>query len=138
MSGNEIQWDADRLRRPRRLSGPRRAGGVPTGPGQTAALPHIDADMAAIGELQACVRHLWSGLAAPSREDLGALFEVLSDAVERRETDTREVRGALQQVVLTVGTGATATLSEPARRRLAALTGIALPGPAGGGPGARG
>lgn len=137
MSGNEIHGDADRLRRPRRPGGPVRAGGLPTGPGQTAALPHIDADIAAIGELQARVRHLWSGLAASSREDLGAFFVVLADAVERRETDTREVRGALQQVVLNVGTGVIATLSEPARCRLAALTGIALPGPAEGGPGAR-
>jgi hypothetical protein len=38
------------------------------------------------------------------------------------------VREALQEVVLSIGTGALAALSEPTRQRLAALTGIALPG----------
>jgi hypothetical protein len=38
------------------------------------------------------------------------------------------VREALQEVLLSIGTGALAALSEPTRQRLAALTGIALPG----------
>jgi hypothetical protein len=89
---------------------------------------HIDADIAAIGELRERIEQLWGNLAAPSREDLSARLDLLGTAADHRATDSRSVREALQEVLLTIGTGALATLSEPTRQRLAALTGIALPG----------
>lgn len=97
------------------------------GPGEVSAPPRIDADIAAIEELQAWIRHLWSSLTAPAHAYLGVRLELLSSAVERRATDSRAVREALQQVLLNIGTGALATLSDSSRHRLAALTGIALP-----------
>lgn len=97
------------------------------GPGQVSAPPRIDADIAAIEELRAWIRHLWSGLAAPAHTYLGVRLELLSSAVERRATDSCAVRKALQQVLLNIGTGALATLSDSSRHRLTALTGIALP-----------
>jgi hypothetical protein len=97
------------------------------GRAQTPMASHIDADVQAIRELQECIQHLWGNLTAPSREDLSTRLDLLSTAADHRATDSRPVREALQQVVLSVGTGALATLSEPARQRLAALTGIELP-----------
>lgn len=88
---------------------------------------HIDADVEAIRELQECIQHLWANLSAPSREDLSTRLDLLSTAADQRATDSRLVRQALQEVLLSVGTGALATLSGPTRQRLAALTGIALP-----------
>lgn len=96
------------------------------GRAQMPAAPCIDADIEAIGELQDRIRHLWAGLTEPSRVELGARLELLRAAAERRETDSKPVREALQQVLLNVGTGALATLGEATRQRLAALTGIAL------------
>lgn len=97
------------------------------GRAQTPIASHIDADVEAISELQECIEHLWGNLAAPSREDLSTRLELLSTAADHRATDSRPVREALQEVLLSVGTGALATLSEPTRQRLAALTGIELP-----------
>lgn len=90
--------------------------------------PYLDEDIRAIGELLARIRSLWDGLTTPAREDLTARLELLSDAVDRRDPDSRAVRTALQQVLLYVGTGALTTLSDGVRQRLAALTGISLPG----------
>jgi hypothetical protein len=95
---------------------------------QTPTVSHIDADIEAIRELQERIEHLWGNLAAPSRADLSARMELLAAAADNRATDSRPVREALQQVLLSIGTGALAALSEPTRQRLAALTGIALPG----------
>jgi hypothetical protein len=95
---------------------------------QTPTAFHVDADIEAIRELQERIEHLWGNLAAPSREDLSARLDLLGTAADHRATDSRSVREALQQVLLTIGTGALAALSEPTRQRLAALTGIALPG----------
>ena len=100
-------------------SAPRRAQ-IPMG-------SHIDADVEAIRELQECIQHLWGNLPAPSREDLSTRLDLLSTAADHRATDSRPVRQALQEVLLSVGTGALAALSGPTRQRLAALTGIALP-----------
>jgi hypothetical protein len=101
--------------------------GARRGPGQISAPPRVDADVAAIEELEARIRLLWSGLAVPVRDYLGTRMALLSCAMERRETDSRDVRAALQQVLLNLGTGAVATLSDSSRERLTALTGIALP-----------
>ncbi|WP_042384087.1 hypothetical protein [Streptacidiphilus melanogenes] len=98
------------------------------GRAQTPAASCVDADIAAIHELQGQIRYLWANLTAPSREDLRVRLELLWTAADRRDTDSRAVREALQQVLLTVGLGALATLSEETRRRLTALTGISLPG----------
>jgi hypothetical protein len=95
---------------------------------QTPAVSYIDADIEAIRELQERIEHLWGNLAAPSREDLSARLDLLGMAADHRATDSRSVREALQEVLLSIGTGALAALSEPTRQRLAALTGIALPG----------
>jgi hypothetical protein len=89
---------------------------------------HIDADIDAIRELQKRIEHLWGNLAAPSREDLSARLDALATAADHRATDSRSVREALQEVLLSIGTGALAALSDPTRHRLEALTGIALPG----------
>ncbi len=95
---------------------------------QTPETSRVDADVEAIRELRERVEHLWGNPATPSREDLSARLDFLSAAADHRATDSRPVREALQEVLLSVGTGALATLSEPTRHRLAALTGIALPG----------
>ena len=95
---------------------------------QTPAVSHIDADIEAIRELQERIEYLWGNLAAPSREDLSARLDLLGTAADQRATDSRPVREALQEVLLSIGTGALAALSDPTRQRLAALTGIALPG----------
>jgi hypothetical protein len=89
---------------------------------------HIDADIEAIRELRVRIEHLWGNLAAPSREDLSARLDLLGTAADHRATDSRPVREALQEVLLSIGTGALAALSERTRQRLADLTGIALPG----------
>jgi hypothetical protein len=85
-----------------------------------------EADAAAIEELRARVRQLWPGLPEAVREDLADCLTPLAAAAERRETDSRAVRETLQTVLLIVGTGALTTLSVASRRRLTALTGIAL------------
>jgi hypothetical protein len=95
---------------------------------QTPTASHIGADIEAIRELQERIEHLWGNLAVPSRENLSAWLDLLGTAADRRATDSRPVREALQEVLLSIGTGALAALSEPTRQRLAALTGIALPG----------
>jgi hypothetical protein len=95
---------------------------------QTPTVSHIDADIEAIRELRVRIEHLWGNLAAPSREDLSARLDLLGTAADHRATDSRPVREALQEVLLSIGTGALAALSEPTRQRLADLTGIALPG----------
>jgi hypothetical protein len=97
------------------------------GRAQTPAASRIDADVEAIRELQARIEHLWGNLPAPSREDLSTRMDLLSAAADHRATDSRQVREALQDVLLSVGTGALAMLTEPTRQRLAALTGIELP-----------
>jgi hypothetical protein len=96
------------------------------GRAQTPMASRIDADIKAIRELQERIEHLGGNLAAPSRERLKARLDMLGTAADHRATDSRSVREALQEVLLSVGTGALATLSEPTRQRLAALTGIAL------------
>lgn len=83
---------------------------------------------ATIRELLELLARLRVNLTAHARDDLIDPLALLDAAANRRETDAKPVREALQRVLLTVGTGALATLSGPARRRLAALTGIALPG----------
>ena len=98
------------------------------GRAQRPAAPRIGADIDAIHELRERIRYLWTNLAAPAREDLSARLELLWAAAERRDTNSKSVREVLQQVLLIVGTGALATLSDTTRQRLAALTGIALPG----------
>jgi hypothetical protein len=98
------------------------------GRAQTPQASHVDADVEAIRELRERVEHLWGNPAAPSRDDLSARLDLLGAAADHRATDSRPVRQALQEVLLSVGTGALATLSEPTRHRLAALTGITLPG----------
>jgi hypothetical protein len=95
---------------------------------QIPARSHVDADVEAIRELQERIGHLWGNLAAPFREDLSARLDLLGAAADQRATDSRPVREALQDVLLSVGTGALTALSEPTRQRLAALTGITLPG----------
>ncbi|HEX3956997.1 MAG TPA: hypothetical protein VHZ03_10235 [Trebonia sp.] len=97
------------------------------GRAQTPMASHIDADVEAIRELQECIQHLWENLPVPSREDLSTRLDLLSTAADHRATDSSPVRKALQEVLLSVGTAALATLSGPTRQRLAALTGIALP-----------
>ncbi|HEX3957480.1 MAG TPA: hypothetical protein VHZ03_12755 [Trebonia sp.] len=89
---------------------------------------HIDADVEAIRELEECIRRLLGNLPASSREVLSTRLDLISTAADRRATDTRPVRQALQEVLISVGTGALAALSGLTRQRLAALTGIALPG----------
>lgn len=96
------------------------------GPGQIPSAPHIDADIAAIRELEDRIGQLWPGLTDGAREDLAACLTLLADAADRRATDSRAVREALQSVLLNIGTGSLTTLSESARQRLATLTGIAL------------
>jgi hypothetical protein len=98
---------------------------------QIPAPPRIDADVEAIYELGDRIRHLWSNLTASSRDDLAIPLALLRAAADRRDTDSQTVREALQQVLLNVGTGALAPMTEATRRRLTALTGIAL---VGGGP----
>ena len=98
------------------------------GQAQIPMVPYIDADVEAIRELQERIEDLWGNLAAPSREDLRARLDLLGTAADQRATDSRPVREALQEVLLSIGTGALAALSEPTRQRLAALTGITLPG----------
>ena len=88
----------------------------------------IDADVEAIRELPEWIERLWGNLAALSREDLSTRLDLLGTAADHRATDSRPVREALQAVLLSVGTGALAMLSEPTRQRLAAITGIELPG----------
>jgi hypothetical protein len=95
---------------------------------QTPTRSRVDADVEAIRELQGRIGHLWGNLEASSREDLSARLDLLGTAADHRATDSRPVREALQEVLLSIGTGALAALSEPTRQRLAALTGIALPG----------
>jgi hypothetical protein len=99
-----------------------------SGIAQIPTVSHIDADVEAIRELQERIEHLWGNLGAPSREDLSARLDLLGMAADHRATDSRSVREALQEVLLSIGTGALAALSEPTRQRLAALTGITLPG----------
>jgi hypothetical protein len=111
----EDTFAADRLAE----SAPRRA--------QIPMASHIDADAEAIRELREQIEDLWGNLAAPFREHLGARLDLLGEAVDHRATNSRPVREALQEILLSVGTGALATLSERTRHRLAALTGIALP-----------
>jgi hypothetical protein len=94
---------------------------------QIPARSHIDADVEAIHELQERIEHLWGNLAAPYREDLRTRLDLLGTAADHRATDSRSVREALQEVLLSIGTGALAALSEPTRQRLAALTGISMP-----------
>ena len=98
------------------------------GPAQVAAVSRVDADVEAIRELTDRIGYLWGNLAAPSREDLRTRLDLLGTAADQRATDSMPVRQALQEVLLCIGTGALAALSEPTRQRLAALTGIALPG----------
>jgi hypothetical protein len=98
------------------------------GRAQIPAQSHIDADVEAIQELQGRIEQLWGNLAALSRENLSARLDLLGAAADHRATDSRQVREALQEVLLSIGTGALTALSEPTRERLAALTGIALPG----------
>lgn len=98
------------------------------GSAQKPAASSIDADVEAIRELRDRVEHLWGNPAAPSREDLSARLDLLGAAADHRATDSRLVREMLQEVLLSVGTSALASLSEPTRRRLTALTGISLPG----------
>ena len=98
------------------------------GSAQTPAEPRVEDDVAAIRELLDRIRSLWSDLTAHSHAELRERMQGLSVAAENRDTGSRSVRESLQQVLLTMGTGALATLSEPTRQRLAALTGIALPG----------
>jgi hypothetical protein len=95
---------------------------------QTPTAPCIDADIEAIRELRERIGHLWGNLAALSREDLSTRLDLLGTAADHRATDSRPVREALQEILLSIGTGALTALSEPTRQRLAALTGIALPG----------
>ena len=95
---------------------------------QTPTVSHIDADIEAIRELRERIEHLWGDLTPRSCEDLSARLDLLGTAADHRATDSRIVREALQEVLLSIGTGALAALSEPTRQRLAALTGIALPG----------
>jgi hypothetical protein len=90
-------------------------------------ISHIDADVTAIRELQKRIEYLWEHLAGACREGLGTRLDLLGTAADSRATDSRAVREALQEVLLSVGTGALAALSEPTRRRLAALTGIEVP-----------
>ena len=103
---------------------------VESAPGiaQTPTPSHIDADIEAIRELQGRIEHLWGNLPTPSREDLSPRLDLLGTAADHRATDSRLVREALQEILLSIGTGALAALSKPTRQRLAALTGIALPG----------
>lgn len=98
------------------------------GRAQMPAPPEIEQDVATIRELLELLARLRVNLTAHARDDLIDPLALLDAAANRRETDAKPVREALQRVLLTVGTGALATLSGPARRRLAALTGIALPG----------
>lgn len=102
--------------------------GSTLGIAQTPTESHVDADVEAIRELQERIEHLWVNLEASSREDLSARMDLLGRAADHRATDSKPVREALQEVLLSIGTGALAALSEPTRQRLAALTGIALPG----------
>jgi hypothetical protein len=95
---------------------------------QRPMVSRIEADIGAIRELQERIEHLRGNLPAPAREDLSARLKLIGAAADLRATDSRAVREALQEVLLSIGTGALAVLSEPTRRRLAALTGIALPG----------
>jgi hypothetical protein len=86
------------------------------------------ADVAAISELVECIERLWGNLAASFRADLRARLDLLRTAADQGATDCRPVRATLQEVLLGIGTGALGTLSQPTRQRLAALTGIEVPG----------
>lgn len=97
------------------------------GRAQTPMASHIDADVEAIRELRDRIGYLWANLTASLREDLSVRLDLLGVAADHRDTDSRLVREALQEVLLSIGTGALAALSETTRQRLAALTGIALP-----------
>jgi hypothetical protein len=88
---------------------------------------HVDADVTAIRELRKQIEYVWEHLAAACREGLSTRLDLLWTAADSCATDSRAVREALQEVLLSVGTGALAALSEPTRRRLAALTGIEVP-----------
>lgn len=103
-------------------------GAFGLGRAQTPAQPRVEDDVETIRELLERIRQLWGDLTVDAREELGERMRVLGAAVESCDTSSRPVREMLQHVLLTVGTGALATLSEPTRRRLAALTGIGLPG----------
>jgi hypothetical protein len=107
---------------------PADSGRLVPGRAHTPAPPRIDEDVETIRELLGQIELLRPNLTTHSRDDLAAPLALLRSAADRRDTDAKPVREALQQVLLTVGIGALATLSGPARRRLAALTGIALPG----------
>jgi hypothetical protein len=110
---------------------PEEAGGaVDTAPGrgQRAATTDIDADVHAIRALRVQVMRVCGSLPAATRADLAGRMDALSAAAVAHDTDSPAVRVALQEVLLIVGTGALATLNTTARRRLSALTGIALPG----------
>jgi len=97
------------------------------GRAQIPTAPYIDADVEAICELRNRIRHLWANLTAPSREGLSVRLDLLGTAADHRDTNSMPVRQALQEVLISVGTGALGTLSETTRQRLTALTGIALP-----------
>lgn len=98
------------------------------GRAQTPAEPRIGDDVAAIRELLDRIHRLWADLTPSSREELGGRTHSLGAAADSRDTSSKAVRETLQQVLIIMGTGALATLSEASRQRLAALTGIALPG----------
>ena len=108
------------------------APGAAPGRGQRSTPPDVEADIAAIQALRAQVTRVWPALTPAVREDLSVRLQMLAEAVESHETDSRVVRGALQEVLLIIGTGALVPLEDAPRRRLAALTGIALPVPGGG------
>lgn len=97
------------------------------GRAQRSMMSCIDADVEAIRELQERIERLWVNLAAFSREDLSTRLDLLGTAVNHRAIDSTPVREALQAVLLSIGTDALATLSEPTRQRLTTLTGIELP-----------
>ena len=80
------------------------------GQAQTPAVSHIEADVEAIRELQERIEHLWGNLATSSREELSARLDLLGTAADHRATDSRSVREALQDVLLSIGTGALAAL----------------------------
>lgn len=126
MEGRAVQ----RQNAPKDIVAAERSADPVPGRGQTPVPSRIDADVEAICELQERVKHLWGNLTAPSREHLRARLDLLGAAADHRATDSRPVREALQEVLLSIGTGTLTALSEPTRQRLSALTGIALPGQA--------
>ena len=86
------------------------------GRAQTPMTSRIDADVEAIRELQEWIERLWGNLAALSREDLSTRLDLLDTAVDHRETIPGRAQ-ALQAILVSVGTGGLATLSEPTRQR---------------------